>query len=84
MQWTKSVNDTNGTKNGLNNKLRTYKEFKNKFQTEAYLKKPMSYNVRKTFSNFRCGNAPLHIETGRYKNISLENRKCEICRSDNI
>ena len=33
-------------------------------------------------AKFRCGVAPLRIETGRYENIREDQRICPICKSD--
>ncbi len=51
-----------------------------------YLCKPSSYNVRKSFSNLRCGTAPLHIETGRFEQSRLEahDRECQVCNAENV
>ncbi len=51
-----------------------------------YLCKPSSYNVRKSFSNLRCGTAPLHIETGRFEQPRLEahERYCQVCNAENV
>ena len=68
------------------NKLRTYATFKPEFGTEAYLRKPLPYKVRKCFSNLRCGTAPLRIETGRYENprIDASERYCNVCRTNTV
>jgi hypothetical protein len=36
---------------------------------------------RAAFSKFRCGVAPLRLETGRFEGLSVENRKCPFCDS---
>ena len=61
------------------NKLRTYRLFKENFEPEEYCKIALPFNHRSAFAKFRCGVAPLRIETGRYENIVLENRVCHIC-----
>ena len=48
-------------------KLRTYKLFKHTYNTEQYLLQKMPQRHRSAFSKFRCGVAPLKIETGRYE-----------------
>ncbi len=53
------------------NKLRTYRTFKNTFETEMYLIKPMAVIFRKCFCMLRCGTAPLRIETGRYEGLPV-------------
>jgi hypothetical protein len=67
-----------------NNKLRTYRTFKTVFQTEMFLRKPIPFKIRQSFAMLRCGVAPLRIETGRYENVALENRVCQLCESGMI
>ncbi len=33
---------------------------------------------------FRCGTAPLRIETDRYENITLNDRICQLCDCGNV
>ncbi len=60
------------------------KTFKNTFETEMYLNKPMPFKFRKCFSMLRCGTARLSIETGRYERLPVVQRVCEVCDSDNM
>jgi hypothetical protein len=64
--WLNVVTLDCGRKRTEGNKLRTYKLFKNKFETEAYCKVIMSRTHRAAFAKFRCGVAPIRLETGRY------------------
>ncbi len=32
----------------------------------------------------RIGIVPLHIETGRCRNVKLENRTCQVCKNNDI
>ena len=41
-----------------------------------YCKKLLSLRHRAAFAKFRCGVPPLRIETGRFENKPLEERKC--------
>lgn len=68
-----AVNGTGG------NKLRTYKLFKSTYTVEPYCKLNMSFGHRSAYAKFRCGVAPLRIETGRYENLPLFERKCPFC-----
>ncbi len=77
-------NNLNRTVRVRNNKLRTYRTFKSDFETEMYLKKPIPVKVRQSFAMFRCGTAPLRIETGRYENIVLNDRICQLCDCGNV
>ena len=38
-------------------------------------------NHRAALSTFRCGVAPFRIETGRYKNLNVNDRKFLFCES---
>ena len=42
---------------------------------------PSAYALftRSALAKFRCGVAPLRIETGRYENLPLHDRKCPFC-----
>ena len=61
------------------NKLRKYALFKTVFEAEMYCKKLLPLCHRAAFAKFRCGVAPLPIETGRFENKPLEERKCPFC-----
>jgi len=52
-------------------KLRTYKLFKNTFETEHYIKLNLKKHERSMLAQFRCGILPLRIETGRDVNEPL-------------
>ena len=58
------------------NKLRTYRLFKNYYTTENYVIEVLNRQHRSTLAKFRCGVAPLRIETGRYERLTLEQRVC--------
>ena len=47
------------------NKLRTYKTFKQDFITEPYVCIAAQKKYRYAYAKFRCGVAPIKIETGR-------------------
>ncbi len=67
-----------------NNKLGTYRTFKSDLETEMYLKKPIPFKVRQYFAMLTCGTAPLRIETGRYENVALNDRICQLCDCGNM
>jgi hypothetical protein len=50
-------------------KLRTYKLFKNEFGTEKYVELFMPKTYRSALCKFRCGVAPIRIDTGRYERV---------------
>jgi hypothetical protein len=58
------------------NKLRTYKLFKQDFCTEPYLEYKMPLKYRSAYAKFRCGVAPLRVETGRYERKAVHERTC--------
>jgi hypothetical protein len=68
-KWRDSLNDDISRSGRGGNKLRTYKLFKDRFETENYCKIPLPFNHRSAFAKFRCGVVPLRIETGRYENL---------------
>ena len=61
-----------------NNKLRTYKQFKNKFALENYLIVTSNFDNRKLIAKFRCSDHELMIEKGRHKKLMLR-RDFAIC-----
>ena len=71
-------------RNGCGNKLRTYRTFKNDFSEEPYLSMNITLSQRRALASLRCGVAPLHIETGRYSQLSVDQRTCLICVSGSV
>ncbi len=80
-EWESKLHDDNRHARGGGNKLRTHRLFKHAYETESYLTDKLPYVHRSAMSKFRCGVAPLKIETGRYENIPLEARICFNCNS---
>jgi hypothetical protein len=62
-------------------KLRTYVTFKHLYQVEPYVISFMNRKHRSYLAQYRCGILPLSIETGRWRNIPLEDRICKVCDS---
>ena len=71
-------------RNGCGNKLRTYRTFKNNFSDEPNLSMNITLSQRRALASLRCGVAPLHIETGRYSQLSVDQRTCLICVSGSV
>ncbi len=71
---------SNGSGTG-GSKLRTYRLFKSSYNPEMYLLENIPTSHRSAFAKFRCGTAPIRIETGRYEGIPVENRICFHCCS---
>ena len=63
-------------------KLRCYNLYKSDKNVEDYLLLDLTKYQRSVFSQFRCGILPLEIETGRFRNIELQNRLCQICKTE--
>ena len=84
LEWQEKLNSDVAMR-GINaggNKLRTYRKFKHSYSTEPYVKIITSKKYRSAYANFRCGVAPLKIETCRYglNRIPVEERLCESCQ----
>lgn len=79
--WLNKVNSNMSiSRNNGGNKLRTYKLYKSSYETEHYVRNHiMSRARRSALAKFRCGVAPLRIETGRYERLSLDKRICFNC-----
>ena len=77
-KWLLQINRAEG------NKLRTYCTFKNAFDTEPYVQSIMPRQHRSALAKFRCGVAPLALETGRYTNTPIQERVCTLCNSGSI
>ena len=66
----------------IHNKLRTYRLFKTEPNTENYVKnRHIHREDRRSLAQFRCGSAPLKVETGRYTKpvTPIDLRLCELC-----
>ena len=78
--WSNELNNVERA-NGSHSKLRTYKMFKSEYETEKYLTVNLPIRHRSALAKFRCGVAPIRIETGRYEGLPLESRLCSQCNS---
>ena len=65
-------------------KLRTYKEIKNSFEADVYVKLNLEKSQRSLLAQLRLGILPLHIKTGRFVNKKIEERICNFCNSENV
>ena len=63
-------------------KLRYYNLYKYDKSPEDYLLLDLSRYQKSIFAQFRCGILPLEIEIGRYRNIPLAQRICQICHKE--
>jgi len=82
--WTSNINkDTGTSRSGGGNKLRTYKLFKTIYETEHYTTvHTMTRARRSALAKFRCGVAPLRLETGRFEGLDVSERYCFNCESE--
>ena len=60
-------------------KLRYYNLYKYEKGNENYLHLNISRYQRSILAQFRCGILPLQIEIGRYRDVPLCDRLCELC-----
>ena len=65
-------------------KLRYYNIFKSCISPEPYVIANLSKSQRSAYAQFRAGILPLSIETGRFTNVSLNDRICLLCNSQLI
>ena len=77
--WTDDISRDNARQGTGRNKLRTYRTFKSVYQTENYLNCIMPKCHRSAYAKFRCGVAPIRLETGRYERLPEELRLCFNC-----
>ena len=80
-EWKSNVTRISSTSGSGRNKLRTYKLYKFEYNTEDYCKLILPLKHRSALAKFRCGVAPLRLETGRYENIPESERLCPYCRA---
>ena len=65
-------------------KLRTYKLFKRHVETEKYVTANLSRYERSLIAKFRSGTLQLAIETGRFRNIEINDRLCISCNQNQV
>ena len=72
-EWVEAVNNKP--------KLRTFQKFKSDFETSDFVKHHLSRYDRSILAKFRSGILQLRVETGRYTQLKLEDRTCQICNT---
>ncbi len=80
--WKNSISRENATRGPGRNKLRTYHTFKQDYLCESYVTRPLPRSHRSALAKFRCGVAPIRIETGRYENVPANLRYCFNCSEE--
>ena len=78
-EWSADKNRMNARNGNGRNKLRAYRQYKQEFKSETYLKYSMSRAHRSAYAKFRCGVVPIRIETGRYERLNYNDRTCFHC-----
>ena len=78
-EWLTTLNSTTGTSGKGRKKLRTYRTFQDEFKTKEYCKSILPPSHRSALYKSRFGVAPIRIETGRFENLKLDERKCPFC-----
>ena len=78
-KWEEDLARNNGLRESGGNKLRTYRLFKQDYKVEPYISYIRPKLQRSAFAKFRCGVAPLRIETGRYERLDMDDRICPFC-----
>ena len=63
------------------NKLRTYRLHKDRISTEPYVTANISRYERSILAKIRSGTLPLEVETGRYRQVPLDERICKLCQA---
>ena len=65
-------------------KLRLYKLWKQDQKIPYYLKLHLSRQQRSFLAQLRSGSLPIHIETGRYIGLTVDQRVCKYCTSGSV
>ena len=71
-RWRNLIVDDKRKKAHAQNKLRTYKNFKQSFSTSKYEIECQNRSNRRALALFRCCCDPIALETGRYRNVPYE------------
>ena len=63
-------------------KLHNYCTFKNAWEAEPHLRVNMSWVKRCLISRLRYGVLPLHVETGRFSQLTRHQHICKMCKNN--
>lgn len=66
--WSSELNNVNRANDGQS-KLRTYRIFKSEYLSKSYITANLPVHHRSVLEKFRCGVAPIRIETGNTKDL---------------
>jgi len=78
-KWSEIIESECGSTRNGGNKLRTYRLMKTEYRTEKYVTTILGKRQRASIAKFRCGTAPIRIETGRYEKLDECERLCPFC-----
>ena len=81
VKWRQDLERNNALRGTGGNKLRTYRLFKQSYRKEQYMSCIRPKLQRSAYAKFRCGVAPLRIETGRYERLEITEGTCIICNT---
>ena len=81
-KWRENLDRHTGRNGNDGNKLRTYRTSKNEYKPERYISNVIPRMHRSVYAKFRCGVAPLRLETGRYERLHLDERFCFHCTNE--
>lgn len=79
VRWSADIHREGARRGNGRNNLRTYRLFKQEYRSEAYVNTTMSRANRSALAKFRCGVAPIRLETGRYEGLPEAERLCPVC-----
>lgn len=65
-------------------KLRTYCKIKNNLEPSTHVKCTVNKGARSLLTRLRLGVLPLHIEYGRYYQVDVRDRVCELCNTGEV
>lgn len=65
-------------------KLRNYRLIKESLECEPYVAVNLDRTDRSFLAQYRMGILPIAVETGRFRNVALENRVCVVCHSGQV
>ena len=77
--WRECIDKTDSISGRGRNKWRNYCKIKTEYIAEHYCKVVLAPKHRSSFSTFRCGVAPIRIETWRYEHLVENERLCQLC-----
>ena len=78
-RWRECINKTESISGRGRNNLRNYCTFKTEYIAEHYCKILLAPKHRSSLGKFRCGVAPIRIETGSYEHLVGYERLCQLC-----